>query len=241
MKNHFPEILLPTLLVILWACSPRESGTTRISGALQGGAGKKLKLDELRVQDIRPMDSLMLGNDGTFSFAFSPEGTGFYLISNESGERALLIAGKGDELVVSGSYDVLPMDMTLQGPEEATDLLRFFQSSARNRARADSLQGWLYDHQADPDFAALNRQADSVFDAVFRQQQAMEEAYVRAGPGRLSSLVVLTYTFGPRPVLTPKDYLPLYLLADSALQRTFPDNPHAVQFHKLMEAVKSNP
>ena len=93
MLNHSKRIFLARIsrwnpfwffLLAIWfspGCDPQKTGNTEVSwihGYLVSPGNKQIFLYELDVTETRPVDSARLQNDGSFSFALLPEGTGFY-------------------------------------------------------------------------------------------------------------------------------------------------------------------
>ena len=91
-----------------------------------------------------------------------------------------------------------------------------------------------------PSSGSLNRTAATVFsfpshlqfDTLFRQiweeQRAYEIKFLEEHPGSLTSLIVVNYSFGVRPVLSMDEDLAWYRKVDSSLTARFPGNRHVI-------------
>jgi hypothetical protein len=87
----------------------------------------------------------------------------------------------------------------------------------------------LLRNEGSEDFFRISMMADSAFSGITEEQKKLEQDFIDRNPQSLASLVVLNYSFGLKPVLTPESDLSYYRkLTD--LYKRYPTNKH-VQFH----------
>jgi hypothetical protein len=236
MKPVISLLLLSALLASCGHQGIKEEAVIR--GTLAGGGGERLLLLELDPDGSRPVDSTALSTDGSFSFTFKPQETGFYLLREPGGHQAVVVAGKGDEITVTGGYRTMPRGLRVTGPEDAVLLNNFYEYSSRNQAVADSLQQLLADRRDDPGFAELTLRADSLFRRIWEDQKAYEITFLNEHLSSFSSLLILNFSFGVRPVMSLEEDLPYYMKADSALSLAYPANKQVLINRKRIEEFR---
>jgi hypothetical protein len=111
-------------------------------------------------------------------------------------------------------------------------LKEFYDHTARNKEKGDSLLAILHTHQYSSDYYQLTISYDTLFQTIWHGQQNYEKNFIDKNIHSLSSLLVLNYAFGPRPVLSVEDDFRYYLKVDSCMMKSFPLNKHVIYHHK---------
>jgi hypothetical protein len=157
------------------------------------------------------------------------------------GERMILLMETKEHLTIKGDLRGKPENFILSGSKGSELLHSFLQTSARNRERVDSVKAILLQHEGSDDFLTVSMKADSAFYGIAEDQKRLERNFIDSHPHSLASLIVLNYSFGLNPVMTPESDLNYYRKL-TGLSNLYPDNKH-VQFHlKRMKIIegKSN-
>ena len=93
----------------------------------------------------------------------------------------------------------------------------------------------LHTHQYSSDYYKITISFDTLFQDIWQDQRKFEKNFIDNNISSLSSLVVLNYAFGPRPVLSEDEDFGYYLKVDSSLMKSFPLNKHVIYHHKRIE------
>lgn len=202
-------------------------GQFTINGQFSGLKGQKVVLCEMGVKDVVALDSAIISNDGKVTFSHPLDQPGFYLLIFPDGKRITLVMKKGEDLQISGSLKDPAGDLTFSGSEETRLLQDFFRTTLKNKARIDSVKRVLLSREGSENFLKFGMTADSLFFRISGDQKRLEKDFIDRYPDALSSLIVLNYSFGPKPVLTMEDDLPYYQKL-TGLQRMFPENKHVI-------------
>jgi hypothetical protein len=216
--------LILTATVI--ACSSGHRGTAVISGAFEGGQKVRLLLEELDPMGTVPVDSALTNVDGSFLFEVSPKEAGYYILKTGDGRMTVITLAPSDTVNIRCSLNSFPENITLKGPEDARLLNEFYSFTSRLKKRSDSLQEVLVSHRGDSLFVPLTLKFDSLFQEIWENQRQYEISFLQTQPGSLSSLIVVNYSFGVRPVLSMEEDLKYYKAVDSALTARYPGNRH---------------
>jgi hypothetical protein len=235
IKKFMRGLGLLMVALVLGSCSQQKHGTALIHGSFTSAPGIWLIIEELVPAGTVPLDSLTTDPDGTFRFDVSPDEATFYLLKTSDGKMAVLTAAPGDTLELACDLEAFPEKMVVKGPEDAVLLADFYAFSYKQKARSDSLQAVLSEHSSDSLFMPLTLKFDSLFREIWEEQRTYEMSFIGKHPGSIASLIAVNYSFGTRPVLSMKEDLNYYLLADSALLVNYPGNKHVQYFHKKIE------
>ena len=104
------------------------------------------------------------------------------------------------------------------------------------RAKAEGLIAGF--GQGEEGFYELTVMVDSLFNQIWERQRRYQKAFIREHAGDFSTLLVVNYHFGVRPVLSPKTDAEDYMRVDSGLMSNYPGNLHTIFFHKWLREVK---
>jgi hypothetical protein len=183
----------------------------------------------MEVKELIALDSIITGRDGKFNFTHKLDQAGFYLLRFPDERRIILVIKKGDDLLIKGDLKDPAGDVQLSGSADSQLLERFFHETNKNKARIDSVKRELRSREGSDDFLRYSLTADSIFFRISEDQKKLEMDFIDTNPQSLASLIVLNYSFGPKPVLTMEENL-VYYRKLSNLCRIYPENKH-VLFH----------
>jgi hypothetical protein len=233
----FNKVLFFGTLIILFSCTdPAKKEGVVITGQLQNASGVKLKFQELDVDSIHNLDSIMLDEKGLFRFSVNPSDAGFYILKSSTGEYILLLLEKEEEVNVFADLKNQPFDYKVNGSPGSILLKEFYDQTLINLLKADSLRSLLMENRDSPSFYQLSVSFDTLFLKLMEDQKAIETTFIHKNPNSLASLIVLNYKFGMMPVMTTEEDFPIFLKLDSALSMGYPSNKHVAFHHqRVME------
>jgi hypothetical protein len=222
------------IIFFIMSCSgnmKKESSFT-ISGQIKYTTGMKAYLQELDLQDIKTLDSVVIGPQGKFSFTYSPADQGFYLLKLQNGRLITLLLNKGENVTIKGDLKSFPRNFEVSGSRESMLLEQFYDHTTMNKEKGDSLMDVLHTHQYASDYYKITISFDTLFQGIWQDQRKFEKNFIDKNIRSLASLLVLNYTFGPRPVLSKDEDFAYYLKVDSSMMKSFPTNKHVIYHHK---------
>lgn len=238
---NLQKLLFAIAIVILSAsCQGPGAGIARVKGSLTDASGFKLVLQEMGTRDVHPVDSIVPGPDGTFSFALVVNEPGYWLLKAPTGKILVLLLNAGDMVELTGSALDFPDHVVVKGPEETMLLHDFFVYTRLNERKVDSLEMLLVEQQDSSGYYLLTQRLDTSFRQIWESQVLYEKEFIDKHPGSLASLVVLNYAFGMSPVLSPEEDFEYYAKLDSVLFKKFPENKHVQYHHQRVTALLRN-
>lgn len=220
------------LIIMLSACSQVKHHQALITGQIRNAENAVIILQELGTKEIHNLDSVNIDAGGGFTFQLIPPETGFYMLKAPSGKVLVMMIGQGDTIQLGGDFSEFPDKIELRANKEASLLHDFFLFTRINEKAVDSLEMLLVEMQDSAGYYKLTESADTAFQKIWYRQKAYEESFINQNPGSLASLIVLNYSFGMSPVLSPDEDFGFYLKLDSGLARTNPGNKHVIYHHQ---------
>jgi hypothetical protein len=220
----------PFLILLLFSCNrEQEADRFTIQGQFSNSRREKIVLCEMDLKEVIPLDSSNIGNDGKINFSHKTDQPGFYFLTFPGGRRIILLMKGGENLLLKGDLKEPFSDFTISGSKGSELLEGFFHATLKNKIRIDSIKRALRSKEGSEDFLRFSMTADSLFFRISGDQKKLEKDFIDRNPQSLASLIVLNYSFGPKPVLTMEEDLSYYQKL-TVLYRIYPKNKH-VLFH----------
>jgi len=140
--------------------------------------------------------------------------------------------------MIKGDLKSFPRNYEVTGSQGSGLLKQFYDHTNRNKEKGDSLMDILHTHQYASDYYKITISFDTLFQEIWQDQRKFEKNFIDKNISSLSSLLVLNYAFGPRPVLSKDEDFSYYLKVDSSMMRSFPANKHVIYHHKRITEYK---
>lgn len=216
MKHTF---LLLTV-VALASCNHER---IKISGRIDNAAKQVLYLDEVNVNDTRLADSLVLGNDGKFSFTFDSKDPGFYQLRLADNKNIILFPEPGEHLRIKADAGNLLPSLEIEGSSGTEQITKLIRMLDKTRHKLDSLQAEFNKATTDTVRNTLNREYQAELDA----HRKNSIAYILTHTHSLSSLYALyqQYYEGEYVFYRATD-LQFFRIVSDSLTKYYPDSKH---------------
>jgi hypothetical protein len=244
MKLYYlrTRIVIGLILVVFTAVSCRRKTDKQvaeisISGEMRNADNVVLKLSELDVKKIVPIDSVTLDKDGRFSFKVKPSGAMFLVISVIPAQTLILVASPGEKIHIEGDVLNLVQTSALTGSPASSLMLDFERYTAGNQRKADSLGNVFLSSRSEPDFASIRQHLDSAYQALVQEQRSYMEQFINENSASLASLIVINRKFGPKAVFDENADLNYFQKIDSNLMIAYPGNKHVLDNHSRVESL----
>lgn len=137
MKRSIPIMIVLIITIAGFACTGNRA---EISGHVNGGEGLKLTLERLDVNQTSLVDSLNIGEDGTFAIKLELEEPELYILKNPKGEIINLLLMPGDKISVESNYESFGHDYMVSGSDESEGIRNLVEHLQSTRKDLDSLQ-----------------------------------------------------------------------------------------------------
>jgi peroxiredoxin len=220
MKRSIPIMIVLIMTIAGFACTGNR---TEISGHINGGEGLKLTLERLDVNQTSLVDSLKIGDDGSFTLRLEPEEPELYILKNENGEIINLLLMPGEKIFVESSYDSFGQDYTVSGSEESEGIRSLVEQLQSTRKDLDSLQ-ILAGSIGDPENPQMKLIRSAYAQAIIKQKRYTIK-YLVEHMGSPSSVYALYQKYNDGDlVLNMEGDLQYFKTVADSLEVTYPNS-----------------
>lgn len=165
---------------------PQKLEEISIKGTIDGGEGKQLVLQYLRLKSLDNLDTITIGKNGKYEFEFTPESKGFYRVLL-SEQNLFVVVVEGDEdIVVDANAENMYTSYQVKKSEETERLLRL----NRILGRRDSISMVMQTAQMNKD-QALFQEVMAVYDGIIAGVNSDVKSFVDEKPASFASLAAL--------------------------------------------------
>ncbi|MFZ5940753.1 MAG: thioredoxin-like domain-containing protein [Bacteroidota bacterium] len=131
------QTLFIIVLLLLVSCSQKKN--TVISGKLEGGAGSMLYLEQLNVNQTRPVDSVKVKKDDSFRMKIEVTDPELYVLKNNTGKIISLLPMPGETVAVTTTSGNFGKPYQVSGSPESEKILLLVNRLNRTRTLLDSI------------------------------------------------------------------------------------------------------
>lgn len=229
---------LLALSIIFTSCESEPEFFT-ISGKIQNANGEKLYLIELQSKNIVFLDSIILNNEGVFSFKGQTEIPKFYAIRTNPNNYLALIVNPLEQIIINSENIDLVKSSTIEGSSDSKNILSLRLRLEKSVQQLDSLG--LY-YQSLIGTSEINKVKDSL---QLRSQEIINlhteytKKFIEENSSSLASLMALYQQIAPRRyVLNPNDDMEYFTLVDSSLMQKYPESDAVKTLHAQVIEIK---
>ena len=231
-------LLILTLTLIIFSCSSEPEFYT-ISGEIKNANGEKLYLIELQTNNMNFVDSIILNNEGVFSFKGQTDVPKFYALRISQNNYITLIVNQFDQIIIKADGRNVAKNTIIDGSPESEKVMVLRSKLDYSVSRLDSLG--LY-YQSLIGTAEINRVKDSLrklSQEIITEHTEFTENFIGNNSKSLASLMALYQQIAPRRyVLNPKEHMEYFNLVDSSLMANIPESEAVKALHAQLEEMK---
>ena len=232
-------LLLALILIGITGC---RRNSFSVSGRIEGAeAGEYLLLREVRPGLLEPVDSVVPGKDGHFSFRSETEWPAFYMLSLDDTDFLTLLISPGEKIEVQASRNSMSRPVSVKGSEGTEVILGFRKDHDEVIAELKHLTDTYNDSIDSPRLPllmdSLDRRAADVV-AAFRERALalVSENKSSMVPGYLLNQQVVP---GLQLFDAAKNREVFYSV-DSALYALYPESDLVLDLHTFVANLRNS-
>jgi peroxiredoxin len=230
------------LLVAVFSVTGCSNDDFRISGTISGVVSKEyLLFREIKPGFLEPVDSVMPGQDGKFSFRSATEWPAFYMLSIGGDDFLTLLVSPGDKIEVKAARGSLASPEALSGSEGTSVMLGF---SAEHRRVIDELQRLtnVYDDSImSPQLPILMDSLDSRAAGIVDSFRETALKLLADNGSSMVSVYLLNQQVVPGlQLFDPAKDPELFYRADSALYALYPGSDLVLDLHSFVAGLRNS-
>ena len=246
MPSGFSEVMLTILLVAgligLTGLTGCKSDSFTVSGMIDdANAGEYLVLREVKPGFLKPVDSLILSQDGRFRFRSNTEMPSFYMLSISNDNFLTLLVAPGEQIEVKAARGTLASPIYVKG-SEGTDVMVAFSKERQGLVEdLQRLTDIFNDSNGSPEFPLLvdsldRRAADIVTAFRERALKLLDE-----NSSSMVSVYLLNQHVVPGMQLFDAARNPeIFYHVDSALYALYPESDLVLDLHSFVAGLKKS-
>lgn len=239
IKKEATALLLLAMLITITGCRNDEF---RISGTIAGTNGSEyLLLREVKPGFLEPVDSVMPGQDGKFSFRSSTEWPAFYMLSMGDDDFLTLLAAPGDKIEVRTARGSLATPEELRGSESTSVMLGFNEERQQVIDELQRLTDVYNDSIMSPGRPLLMDSLDRRAAVIVEDFRGKALKLLTDNESSMVSIYLLNQQAVPGlQLFDPARNPELFYRADSALYALYPGSDLVLDLHSFVARLRNS-
>jgi thiol-disulfide isomerase/thioredoxin len=227
------------ILIFLFATAGCKDKSIQISGKLTSPSkGEFLFLDELKANNLKPVDSLKIQADGKFNFKREIEIPTFYLLRISNSNFFTILLEPGERLELSAAFESLNNPVSVSG-SKGTNLMLEYNKALKNTINKLGSLSSIYDqYVGSPDLSKVQDSLAKTADSYLSEINIYTKKYIDQNIRSLVSLVALYQQVAPQVyVMNPVKDLKYFVKVDSNLFSLYPGSEPVKALHEQVQML----
>jgi thiol-disulfide isomerase/thioredoxin len=236
------KLFLYLFIVLVFAGC--KSNFVRISGTLVNPVkGAYIYLDELKSNELKPIDSIRVSADGKFNFKREVKQPSFYLLKSNNNNFLTMLVKPGEKITLKAHSDSLNYPISLNG-SIGTESMAGYNKTLQVTIKKLTGLNTIYTQNADKqDLPKVIETLDSLAQIYLGEINTYTKKYIDDNLTSLVSLVALYQQVAPSVyVLNPAKDMRYFVKVDSSMYSLYPDYEPVISLHEQVKelAAKMN-
>jgi thiol-disulfide isomerase/thioredoxin len=226
------------LLIVLLSAGCKTN-IVRISGTIVNPLnGTYIYLDELKSNELKPVDSIKVSSDGKFNFRREIKQPSFYLLKSSENNFLTMLVEPGEKITLKAHSDSLNYPISLKG-SKGTESMAEYNKTLRATIKKLSGLSNIYKQNVDkPELAKVIESLDSLAQIYLGEINTYTKKYIDENLTSLVSLVALYQQVAPSVyVLNPTKDMIYFEKVDSSMFSLYPDYEPVISLHEQVKEL----
>jgi len=218
-----------------------KSNVVKISGTIVNPvSGSYLILDELKSNELKPVDSVKVSDDGKFNFKREIKQPSFYLLKRSTNNFLTMLIEPGEKITMKVQNDSLNYPISLNG-SKGTELMTEYNRTLRLTIKKLTGLNEIYKQNADkPELPKVIESLDSLANIYLGEINTYTKKYIDDNLTSLVSLVALYQQVAPSVyVLNPSKDIKYFIKVDSSMFKLYPDYEPVITLHDQVKELSA--
>lgn len=231
-------LLILTLTLLVFSCNS-ESEFFTISGEIRNANGEKLYLVELQTNNINFVDSIILNDEGVFSFKGKTDIPKFYALRISQNNYMTIILNPIDQIVVKADGRNMTKNAIIEGSTESQKVMDLRSRLDHSVSRLDSLGMYYRSIIGTAEAGRVKDSLTKLSQEIIAGHTEFTKTFIKDNSNSLASLMALYQQIAPRRyVLNPKEHMEYFNLVDSSLMANIPESEAVKALHAQVQEMK---
>jgi peroxiredoxin len=216
-----------------------KNNVVKISGTILNPVeGSYLILDELKSNDLKPVDSVKLSSNGNFSFKRELKQASFYLLKRNNSNFLTMLIEPGEKITLKLQSDSLNYPVSLEGSKGTESMTEYNKTLRFTIKKLTGLNDIYKQNQDKPDLAKVVQSLDSLANIYLNEINTYTKKYIDDNITSLVSLVALYQQVAPSVyVLNPARDVKYFVKVDSSMFSRYPDYEPVTTLHQQVKEL----
>jgi thiol-disulfide isomerase/thioredoxin len=225
------NILFISILTACGSTAADGKGKAALSGTVIKHSGALLFLERIENNSIKKLDSVIVANNGSFSFKTKITEKDYYRIRVSNNNSVFIILEPEKQVVYTNPNELLQQDYTLEGSEEGALILEIKAIGTSINAHRDSLMK-IINSTAPEERAKVQIEMEAGFNEFVSQKLEIARTIIRNNPKSLASITATD-------LLDPDQDFQLYEMLADNLSKNYKNSGFADDFVKRVAQMKA--
>ncbi|MGC1392056.1 MAG: TlpA disulfide reductase family protein [Bacteroidales bacterium] len=230
--------LFPFLFLLLLSAGCKNN-IVSISGTIVNPvSGAYIYLDELKSNELKPVDSIKVSTDGTFHFKREIKQPSFYLLKSTDNNFLTMLVEPGQKISLKAHSDSLNYPISLKGSKGTESMAEYNKTLRATINKLKELSN-IYTKNVDkPELPKVIESLDSLAQVYLAEINTYTKKYIDENLSSLVSLVALYQQVAPSVyVLNPTKDINYFEKVDSSMFSLYPDYEPVVSLHDQVKEL----
>jgi len=234
--------------LVATACNSSGDAGFSIKGKIKNAAGKDLLLSVLGARSMDAVDTVKIGEDGSYEFKGTTKNPEFYAISLLNGQEYItLVLDSVSNVTLDADTAKFATSYTVSGSKDSELLKELNDKLEITLSRIDSLGEIYRTSMGAPGFDSVEAVINAKYESIVEDQKNFNKKIIDANPNSLACLMALSQSVGQRaPVFNLEKEEAYFMKVDAALSKLYPESQavkslhdYLVQYNQQKEAMKN--
>lgn len=232
------KLLWIIVLAISFNACETEPEYFTISGEIKNANGEKLYLIELQTNNIVLLDSVILNQEGIFSFKGQTDIPKFYALRTSASNYITLIVEPLEQINIKTNGENIANNPIIEGSPESQKIAELRSRLDQSVKKLDSLGMYYQSLIGTNKIYQVRDSLTKLSQEIISKHTQFTKNFILDNSNSLSSLIALYQQIAPRKyVLNPKDDLEYFSLVDSSLMLKYPQSEAVIALHTQMNEI----
>ena len=216
-------LIIPILIMI--SCTNKNTFT--VNGSLKPADQKSVYINRVNVDEIVPVDSAQIRNNGSFRFRVKAEEPDFYQVGYSTGDFVTLLASPGEKINLNFDSVRLSENYSVTGSAGSEQVRTLDLKLLETKARLDSISDLYSKTEKEADSEIKRKALEDEYIRLIREQRKFNIEFILKNMNSLSAIKAVYQKIDDQTyVLFESRDLQYMKIVSDTLAKYYPDSKH---------------
>jgi peroxiredoxin len=233
-QKYVSRLFFPIIIIVSACTTNGDNGNVKISGTISNVSGSNIVLEALHPTQTIPVDSAIVGSDGSFDLTANVAEPGFYRLKIANGQFIHIILQPKDDITIKADANTFSGNYEISGSPQSEALRKLNTNVQISQQSVNQLEQQFAEARNNnhPDLEGLQKSLQAEYLQLMAQREKDVMAFIDTNSGNLSQLAALGY-------LQEDDHFETYKKVSDDLYSKYPNSQYVVDLNnKVKEMAK---